>query len=154
LILPNRRATTRLGIRIAKIVQPGEWVLLVGGLGSGKTFLARAIARGLGVPSDVAVPSPTFTLVQEYELEGGRTLLHVDLYRIRDNGRTFESDVARLGLRERMKEGAIVLVEWGNEVVPHLGAPALRIELTTLSESARRAEFSGPRADVAASGAS
>lgn len=149
--LTSRRATTRLGARIAKVLVPGDLVLLAGGLGAGKTFLARAIARALGVPEEVAIASPTFTLVQEYELEGGVTLLHADLYRLREGDpAAFEADVHRLGLRERLREGALVLIEWGDEAAPLLGEPALRVDLERTGPRSRRASLSGTRSRAAA----
>lgn len=149
--LTSRRTTTRLGAQIAKVLVPGDLVLLAGGLGAGKTFLARAIARALGVPAEVAIASPTFTLVQEYELAGGVTLLHADLYRLRDGDPAkFEADVHRLGLRERLREGALVLIEWGDEAAPLLGEPALRVDLERTGPRARRASLSGPRSRAAA----
>lgn len=130
--LATRRDTTRLGIEIAKTLAPGDLVLLSGDLGAGKTFLARAIARELGVPTETAIASPTFTLVQEYETPRG-TLLHVDLYRLRDeddHDKTL-AEVRRLGLAERRAEGAILLVEWGEGTEHELGGPcALAVSLT------------------------
>lgn len=145
--LPTRRHTTRLGTRIAEIVEAGDLVLLDGDLGAGKTFLARAVARGLGVPSGQAIASPTFTLVQEYETARG-VLLHVDLYRLRDAAsleRT-AADVRRLGLAERRAEGGILLVEWSEGLVYELGGdPALRIALA-IAGGGRRAVIEGPKA--------
>src|SRR3954451_20466786 len=105
-VLDTRRDTIQLGRHIAEKLAAGDLVLLSGDLGAGKTFLARAIARALGVPVSVAIASPTFTLVQEYETPRG-TLLHADLYRLRDEGETTIRDVRRLGLAERRSEGAI-----------------------------------------------
>jgi tRNA threonylcarbamoyladenosine biosynthesis protein TsaE len=136
LILASRRSTTHLGLRIAGVLEPGDLVLLSGDLGAGKTFLARAIARALGVPTEIAVASPTFTLVQEYETARG-VLLHCDLYRLRDGAESakLETEVRRLGLAERRAEGAMILVEWGEGIDRELGGPpslevALRIELS------------------------
>ena len=151
MILSTRRETVRLGERVARALRPGDLVLLSGGLGAGKTFLARAIARGLGVDARVAIASPTFTLVQEYELPSGVTLLHADLYRLREGDRALaklEAEVHRLGLRERLADGAIALVEWGDDAAPFLGAPALTITLARAGESRREATLTGPRASL------
>ncbi|MBK6697599.1 MAG: tRNA (adenosine(37)-N6)-threonylcarbamoyltransferase complex ATPase subunit type 1 TsaE [Myxococcales bacterium] len=148
LILKSRRDTVRLGKAIARVLTPGDFVLLSGGLGAGKTFLARAIARALGVSSRVRVTSPTFTLLTEYDIKDGMTLLHADLYRLREDMARFEVEVIRLGLRERMREGdAITLVEWGDDLTALLGSPALRIELRAASDVSREAALAGPLAE-------
>jgi tRNA threonylcarbamoyladenosine biosynthesis protein TsaE len=119
-------------------------VILEGDLGAGKTFLARAVARAMGVSG--TVPSPTFALVQEYDTARG-VLLHVDLYRLRGAG--LAGEVARLGLRERRGEGAIVLVEWGEDATAALGGePALAVRLAIAradGDDARSAALSGTR---------
>lgn len=97
-------ATAALGARLATELTPGALVLLSGGLGAGKTALARAIIRTLAGDPAMDVPSPSFALVQPYEANGA-PLLHADLYRIRD-----PREIDEFGLFDRAD--AIVLVEW------------------------------------------
>ncbi|HEY5147977.1 MAG TPA: tRNA (adenosine(37)-N6)-threonylcarbamoyltransferase complex ATPase subunit type 1 TsaE [Polyangiaceae bacterium] len=140
--LESRRDTRKLGAAIARSLVPGDLVLLSGDLGAGKTFLARAIAHGLGARG--AVTSPTFTLVRELATTRG-ALVHVDLYRIRGPGLAVE--LQRLGLREQRAEGAFLLVEWGDEALEALGGDAeLTIALAIAGPHARTAALSGPRA--------
>jgi len=124
-------------------------VILSGEMGAGKTFLVRAIARGLG--ADARVTSPTFALVHEYPTPRG-VLVHADLHRLQrsfaphDARRSFETQVAALGLRERRSEGAFLVVEWGEEAIDALGGrPALVVALAIAGEHERAATLSGPR---------
>jgi tRNA threonylcarbamoyladenosine biosynthesis protein TsaE len=118
-------------------------VILSGDLGAGKTLLVRAIARAFGVGG--AVTSPTFALVHEYATPRGR-LVHADLYRLR--GPDLVAEVARLGLREQRREGAMLLVEWGEDAADALGGePSLAVSLAITGERERVATLSGPRAD-------
>lgn len=144
--LESRRHTTRLGVAIARALEPGDLVILGGDLGAGKTFLAGAIVHALGVPRSEAVTSPTFTLVHEYAASRG-LVLHADLYRLLDSASGLDVEVARLGLRERRGDGAIVLVEWGEGAIEALGGdPALVVHLAISGTSARTARLTGPRA--------
>jgi tRNA threonylcarbamoyladenosine biosynthesis protein TsaE len=145
--LRTRRDTVRLARALASRLEPGDLVLLSGGLGAGKTFLARAIGRALGIDERTAIASPTFTLVQEYSTPRG-TILHADLYRLLDAPAGLETEVLRLGLRERRAEGAIVLVEWGDDALAALGGdPAFAVHIA-LDGSRRSAQVDGSRASA------
>jgi len=130
--LPNRRSTIRLARAMASTIAPGDLIVLTGGLGAGKTFLVRATLRALGVPEEIPVPSPTFTLMNEYDRETGARvpIVHADLYRLLDAG-DFEAEVAGLGLRPRRAEGAALIVEWGEEAFALLGGDGVRIDIAT-----------------------
>ena len=146
IVLASRRDTVRLGSRIAAVLRKGDLVLLSGELGAGKTFLARAIARALGVRSDVAITSPTFTLVQEYPRKDG-DLLHADFYRLLEGSTPLDVEIGRLGLRERRADGAIVLAEWADAAEMALGGAAdLRVALGICGVHVRRAVVEGVRA--------
>jgi tRNA threonylcarbamoyl adenosine modification protein YjeE len=147
IVLASRRDTVRLGGRIALALRRGDLVLLSGGLGAGKTFLARAIARALGVRSDVAITSPTFNLVQQYATESGEDLLHADFYRLLEGTTPLDVEIGRLGLREQRARGAIVLAEWADGGEAALGGPAeLRVALGIEGARVRRAVMEGERA--------
>jgi tRNA threonylcarbamoyladenosine biosynthesis protein TsaE len=141
-VLRSRRDTLRLGAAIARVLEEGDLAILSGDLGAGKTFLVRAVLRALGVEG--SVPSPTFALVHEYATARA-PLVHADLYRLRGAG--LATEVARLGLRERRGEGAILLVEWGEDAAEALGGdPALVVSLAIAGERERVASLSGVRA--------
>ncbi|MBL8612819.1 MAG: tRNA (adenosine(37)-N6)-threonylcarbamoyltransferase complex ATPase subunit type 1 TsaE [Myxococcales bacterium] len=141
--LASRRDTRRLGARLASALEPGDLVVLAGELGAGKTFLVRAVARALGVSADVAVTSPTFTLVTEYETAKG-TLLHADLYRLRDQA-DVSAEVARLGLRDRRREGAMVVAEWAEGLEGVLGPADFALKITYAGSNARAVEITSAR---------
>jgi tRNA threonylcarbamoyladenosine biosynthesis protein TsaE len=138
--LPTRRATQRLGAALAAVVRAGDLLVLEGDLGAGKTFLVRALARGLGVPASTAVTSPTFSLVNEYEAR--LPLVHSDLYRLGD-----ADELSELGLVDRIGRDAVVVVEWGDRFAHALGGEGLWIWLA-YEENGRsaRLEARGERA--------
>jgi tRNA threonylcarbamoyladenosine biosynthesis protein TsaE len=145
MLLRSRRDTIRLARAIGSRLAAGDLVLLSGDLGAGKTFLARAVARAAGVDEAQAIASPTFTLVQEYASPRG-PILHADLYRLLDSPAGLAIEVARLGLRERRAEGAIVLVEWGDGALDALGDDAaFTVHLAITGEHAREATLGGAR---------
>jgi tRNA threonylcarbamoyladenosine biosynthesis protein TsaE len=101
--LPDEAATAALAARLAEQTRPGDVIALRGDLGSGKTTFARAFIRALGGGEEV--PSPSFTLVQLYELAAA-TVWHFDLYRLRSPEEAWE-----LGIEEAFA-GGIALIEW------------------------------------------
>jgi len=102
--LPDEAATLRFGEKLAQVLQPGLFVALSGELGSGKTTLARGILRGLGYEGKVK--SPTYTLVEVYELSR-LDLYHFDLYRFKDSRELLEA-----GFRDDFDSRNVCLVEW------------------------------------------
>ncbi|HJR72063.1 MAG TPA: tRNA (adenosine(37)-N6)-threonylcarbamoyltransferase complex ATPase subunit type 1 TsaE [Luteimonas sp.] len=120
LFLADAEATEMLGRALAA-TRPGDAVVhLHGDLGAGKSTLARAMLRGLGVEG--AIRSPTYTLVERYPLADGREALHLDLYRIADAG-----ELEFLGL-----DGADIglwLIEWPERGVGALPQADLRVDL-------------------------
>lgn len=108
LFLDDAAATEALGGRLAQTLPERAVVYLLGDLGAGKSTLARALLRALGVAG--AVRSPTYTLVEPYTLADGRQALHLDLYRIGSPGELeflgLESELARLWLIEWPERGA------------------------------------------------
>ena len=124
-------ATRALGRALAACLRPGDVVALHGGLGAGKTHLAKGVAEGLGLDPD-DVTSPTFTIVHEHD--GGR-LLHLDLYRIET-----PAEAARLGLAEMLSGDAVALVEWPGHAFGALPPGTVHLALTPLGGDRRRVE--------------
>jgi tRNA threonylcarbamoyladenosine biosynthesis protein TsaE len=106
---------------------------LTGDLGAGKTTLARGFARGCGIAGPVR--SPTYTLVNVHEA-GILTLVHLDLYRLRDPG-----ELEHLGLREWARPGCVWLIEWPERAGGALPVPDLIVHLAA-AQDAHQAEIS------------
>lgn len=130
--LADEMATVTAGARLAAALAPGDAVMLSGGLGAGKSALARAVVRALLGDPDAEVPSPSYTLVNVYETPRGE-VWHADLYRLADT-----SETAELGLEDAF-DAAIVLLEWPERLGAALPARRLEIALEIAGETARRA---------------
>ena len=121
--LPDEEATRRFAMDIAGTLEPGDLITLSGDLGAGKTAFARALIRHLAGDAATEVPSPSFTLVQSYELPRF-TLVHADLYRVGS-----AAELAELGFDD-VPDGAVVLIEWPDRAAGALPADRLDIAFT------------------------
>ena len=135
LSLPDEAATERLGASLAQRLRPRDVVALQGGLGAGKTTLARAILRAAAGDPALVVPSPTFTLVEVYDTPRG-AFWHFDLYRLEEPEQVFE-----LGWEEARAEG-VALVEWAERLGALLPKERLSVMLSIEGEG-RRADLQG-----------
>jgi len=144
--LADQAATERLAAVMAPHLAAGHVIGLTGGLGAGKSVFARALIgarlHALGRPEEI--PSPTYTLVQTYDV-GGAELWHADLYRLGDL-----SELAEIGLEDAFGT-AICVVEWADRLGPALppGALILGLAPEAADPDARRATLraAGPAWD-------
>lgn len=123
--------TRALGARLGEELAAGDVVAVEGPLGAGKTCLVQGIARGLDVPDEIPVTSPTFTLVGEYV--GRERLCHADFYRV-ENPRRLED----AGFDDLLDGRVVLVVEWPERFPEVLPADCLWIRLEIRSESERR----------------
>jgi len=109
---------------------PGTVITVSGELGSGKTRLTQGIAKGLQVPEEFVVTSPTFAIVNEYP--GRIRLYHVDLYRIVDS-----SELEDIGLEEILADDGITVIEWADRLSDELPSERVDIAISVLDETTR-----------------
>jgi len=142
-LLDSESATERLARAVSQTLKPGDTLLLSGQIGAGKTFFARAMIQHrlaeLGRYEDV--PSPSFTLVQTYDL-GGCEMWHVDLYRLSNIG-----ELDDLGLEDAFDE-AICVVEWPDRLGPLRPVSSVELTFTVTGETSRSVAIHFP-ADAA-----
>ena len=140
--LPDQQATETLAAKYARELHCGDVIALTGDLGTGKTVFARALiqARSKAAGVDIgAVPSPTYTLLQQYDLPGF-SIYHFDLYRLSE-----PEEVWEIGLEEALSEGA-ALIEWADRAESYLPHGTIRIHLAPgPTEKARIAQISIPQ---------
>jgi tRNA threonylcarbamoyladenosine biosynthesis protein TsaE len=115
--------TVALASEFAAGLKPGDVVALSGELGAGKSVFCRAVMRALGV-TDEALPSPTFSIIQEYEADGCR-VAHMDWYRLET-----ADEIEMLGVREYFQSPWICLIEWPERATELLGNAVIRIVMT------------------------
>jgi N-acetylmuramate 1-kinase len=122
-VVPNEEALHPLVKDIAIALEPGDLITLSGDLGAGKTTFARALIRDLAGDPTIEVPSPSFTLIQTYDLPRF-PVVHADLYRVSGT-----SELAELGF-EDLPAGAVTLLEWPDRAAGFLPSDRLDITIT------------------------
>lgn len=113
--------TRALAAALAALVRPGDVLLLSGEMGAGKTAFTQGLGAALGVTERIT--SPTFTIAQTYEGEVLR-IHHLDVYRLEHLHEALD-----VGLAEMVDDGAVVVIEWGDAVVPVLPADYLELRI-------------------------
>ena len=119
--IKGEEETYAFGAKLAESLKPGTVIAMVGDLGTGKTTLTKAIAKGLGVEDTIT--SPTFTIVKEYE-DGKMPLYHFDVYRIGDIDEMYE-----LGYEEYFYGQGVCIVEWADIIEELIPEDAMRINI-------------------------
>ncbi len=120
--------TMAIGHSLARRLKPGSLVVFSGGLGAGKTTFCRGLAEGLGCID--AASSPTFAIAQLYR--GPIPMAHFDAYRI-----SSEEDLETAGFYDYLEQGAVVALEWGENVAHLLQPPFIRVSIETLGQTTR-----------------
>ena len=125
-------ATERFAEEFGKTLRDGDCVAFFGDLGAGKTAFIRGMTRGLGIEAEVS--SPTFAIVNDY---GGQPpLVHFDMYRIGG-----WEDLETTGFFEYIDQGAVVVVEWSENIEGALPPSTRRVRFARLSDTERRIEM-------------
>ena len=131
LLCETPEATRALARELARTLTPPVVIALYGDLGAGKTLFTQALARALGVTDPVT--SPTFTLINEYDLPDRGRLYHVDVYRLHDA----VPEAIALGLEDLFDEG-IVVIEWADRIVDILPEDRIDVHFQHAGDDARQ----------------
>jgi len=137
-ISDSPQGTYHFGKFLGENLQSGDLVALCGELGAGKTCLTQGIARGLGVPDEYQITSPTFTIINEYP--GRLTLYHLDLYRL-----SGVQDLEGIGYEDCFNDRSVVVMEWAEKIKEALPADAFFIFITYVTENRRKIVFTRNR---------
>ncbi len=122
----DAEAVEALGARVARAVSPPAIIYLEGNLGSGKTTWARGFVQALDATR--TVKSPTYTLVEPYELNQ-LTIYHMDLYRLND-----PEELDCLGFRDWLTAASVLLIEWPERAMERLPNADIRITFRVIPE--------------------
>jgi tRNA threonylcarbamoyladenosine biosynthesis protein TsaE len=127
--------TQVLAEMLGGLLTEGIVIALIGDLGSGKTTFVQGLARGLQVPAEYYITSPTFTLINEYP--GRLPLYHVDLYRI-DRSEEIED----IGLYDIMRGDGVTVIEWAERILAELPKERIQIHFELTDDQCRQIKIS------------
>jgi len=128
--------TLHFGVLLGEGLTKGFVVALDGQLGSGKTCLTQGIARGLGVPQDMYVTSPSYSFINEYP--GRLRLLHVDLYRAES-----VAELEDLGLDEILGSEGVTVIEWAEKMGGNIPDQRLSVSISIVTDQTRSLQLTG-----------
>lgn len=135
------RETHALGQHIGASLRSGTVIALTGDLGSGKTAFVQGLARGLDVPEDYYITSPTYTLINEYP--GRYPLFHIDLYRL-DDPDSFED----IGLYDILHGEGVAAIEWAERLPKDALPEHIAIHLEILDDDSRKIRVTAPEGEI------
>jgi len=125
--------TYNIGKEISKKILSGDVLLLEGSLGAGKSVFIRGVIEGLGV--NEAIPSPTFTIVNEYS--GKFQIYHFDFYRINDPFELYE-----IGFEDYIYSDGVSLIEWASKASDLMPENAISVNIKIISDNERQIDIS------------
>jgi len=128
------KETLQFGEKLAKRLKKGDFVALIGDLGTGKTFLTKGIAKGLGVKNSRYVNSPTFVIIKEYK--GKLPLYHFDLYRL-DHPGMLDAE----NFEEYFYGDGVSVVEWADKIKGLLPKKRWEVRMTVVGEDKRKIDI-------------
>ncbi len=131
----SARETLFFGRRLGRVLAPGDVVGVSGRLGSGKTWFAKGVGAGLGVPEETVITSPSFALVNEYS--GRVAFFHMDLYRL-----SGWEEALSAGLEEYLHGDGVALVEWADHCPDMIPEWALSVIIAISGPTHRRISLS------------
>jgi len=137
-VCPTEEDTAAAGREIATLLPPDAAVHLIGDLGAGKTTLARSIAAGLGADGTL-VASPSFAIIHEYPLPGGRAVIHIDGYRLSESPREW----LEIGIDDILAGPGIKLIEWPKASFEAFEEGHAEIVIEVKEDEARRITLRG-----------
>ncbi len=132
----SHKETLTLGTQLGRSISTGVIIALFGELGSGKTTFVQGLAKGLDVPEDYYVTSPSYTLINEYP--GRCRLFHVDLYRISD-----PIELEDLGFEEIIDSPSVVAIEWPERLPENYLSVYLAVYFEVMDHDTRKISIHG-----------